>query len=78
MITTINMTEDQVHAIVVQDLKQSYMIAVSYSEKDEDAAKDAEALKRVLDYYMIPSEKEAFFDELDKHSKHYFDTLRNK
>jgi hypothetical protein len=78
MITTINMTDDQITAIVIQDLKQSYMICNNYVGQDEEARADIAALKRVLEYYMIPSEAKEFFSELDKHSKHYFDVLRNK
>jgi len=78
MKTVIEMTSDQVNAIVVNDLKQSYMTSTVFSEKDPEAAKDVEALKRVLEYYMVPSEREAFFNELDKHSKHYFDIERNR
>lgn len=78
MKTVIEMTDDQVNAIVVNDLKQSYMISMVYAEKDPEAAKDAEALKRVLEYYMVPSERDAFFNELDTHSKHYFDIERNR
>jgi len=78
MKTTIEIVEDQVHHIVVQDLKESYMICRSYGGQDEEALADIAALKRVLEYYMVTSEAEAFFKEIDTHSKYYFDTMRNK
>lgn len=76
----IKLNDEQITEIVVEDLKQSYITSLQFSHKDETAYADAQAIKRTLSYYMLPTDFNDWLYTLGEtlHSSYYYNTERNK
>jgi hypothetical protein len=68
---SIEMTVEQIDAIIIQDLKDTYRLNVKfYEEEDECFARRKEeisdAILVVLDYYMAPEDYKKWLEEIDE------------